>query len=84
MQQTIHLNDDSELEVAWCGAAEGVLWVDGLNLTMMEALTIFSDKTKTSIVTTNPQGAVHEGYTNLIHISNTYDGLTKVALRKEA
>jgi hypothetical protein len=77
----IQLNDGSELEVNWCGAAEGVLWIDGLNLTLLEALPIFSNPSKTASITA-PDEKVHTGYTQLIHISINYDGLVKVALRK--
>ena len=83
MSQTIQLNDEAVLNVSWCGASEGILWVDGLSMTLLEALTIFSDSSKTSIITVQPEAKIHEGYTTLIHLSVTYGGLTKVALRKE-
>lgn len=77
----IKLSDETELDVNWCGAAEGVLWVDGLHLTLLEAMATFSDPLKTTSITA-PDEKVHDGYTNLIHISINYDGLVKVALRK--
>lgn len=83
MPQTITLYDGTILEVKWCGSAEGVLWADGLSMTFLEALTMFSDKTKTAKITVSPTEIVHEDYTNLIHMSTNYDGLIKVALRKE-
>lgn len=82
MPEKILLNDNTELEVAWCDAADGVLWANGLHLTFMEAVTIFSDLAKTSKIV-GSMDIVFEGYTNLIHIS-LYKGLVKVALRKEA
>ena len=77
----IKLSDETELDVNWCGAAEGVLWIDGLHLTLLEAMAIFSDPLKTTSITA-PDEKVHVGYTQLIHISINYDGLVKVALRK--
>lgn len=77
----ILLADNTELPVTWCGANQGVLWVDGLTTTLMEAITIFSDSTKTARIVA-PGGIIHENYTNLIHLSLT-EGLLKVALKKE-
>lgn len=77
----ILLNDGTELEMAWCGASDGILWVDGLHLTLMEAFVIFSDFTKTTKIIA-PIDIVHEGYITLIHVSLNFDGLVKVALRK--
>ena len=77
----IKLSDETELDVNWCGAAEGVLWVDGLSLTFVEALGIFSNASKTASIIA-PDEKVHVGYTQLIHVSINYDGLVKVALRK--
>ncbi len=83
MNQTITLNDDTTISVVWCGVSEGVLWADGLPMTLLEAMTIFSDNTKTSKITVALPETIHEGYTELIHVSTNYDGAIKVALRKE-
>ena len=77
----ILLADNTELDVSWCGANQGVLWIDGLTTTLMEAITIFSDPVKTAHIIA-PGNVSHDGYTNLIHLSLT-EGLVKVALRKE-
>ena len=77
----IKLSDETELDVNWCGASEGILWVDGLHSTLLEAMAIFSDPLKTTSITA-PDEKVHTGYTQLIHVSINYDGLVKVALRK--
>jgi hypothetical protein len=76
----ILLNDGSEYVVKWCGANSGVLWIDGLVMTILEAIPIFSDQTKTSHIIA-PGNVSHDGYINLIHISAA-DGLVKVALRQ--
>lgn len=81
MLMKILLNDATELRISWCGAADGILWVDGLSLTLAEALVIFSDPTKTAHIIA-PGERVHDGYTTLIYLS-LYDGLVKVALKKE-
>ena len=78
----ILLNDGTELEIDWCGASDGVLWADGLHLTLMEAIAIFSDITKTCKIVA-PIDIIHTGYTKLIHLNLSFEGLTKVALRKE-
>ena len=78
----ILLNDNTELEIERCGASEGVLWTVLPGLTMLEAMTIFSDTSKTSkIIAYND--FEYLGYTELIHISIDYDGAIKVALRQE-
>lgn len=77
----IRLNDNSELEVKWCGAAEGILWADGVQLDFIEAARIFSDIEKTAKIIA-PNGDMFEGYVALIHISES-EGAIKVALRKE-
>ena len=78
----VRLNDGTELEVNWCGAAEGVLWVDGLHIDMARAFSIFSDHTKTSTIIA-PYDEVHVGYTNLINVSESTVDTVRVALRKE-
>jgi len=81
-RKKIRLNDGDELDVSWCGASEGILWVDGLNLSLADAATLFSDPAKTSTIIA-PVNIIHTGYTNLMHISINYDGLIKVALKKQ-
>lgn len=76
------LNGGSELDIDWCGESEGVLWINGLQMTILEAVTIFSDTSKTSHIVA-PGDIAHDGYTQLIHLSLN-EGLVKVALRKEA
>ena len=75
------LNDGSEHRVTMCGAAEGVLWIYLVNSTMQEALPIFSDPEKTSVITAYGD-VVHENYITLIHLSVEQDGLVRIALRK--
>lgn len=82
MLQKILLNDGTELDVTWCGDADGILWIDGLHLTLMEAITIFSDVDRIYKIVA-PVDIVHNGYTKLIHLSFSRGGLTKVALRRE-
>lgn len=79
----ITLNNNQTFQVKWCGAADGVLWIDGLDMTFVEAVVLFTDITNTSHIVA--YGNVeHDGYTELIHLSLDYGGLVKVALRKEA
>jgi hypothetical protein len=78
----ISLNDDTPLSVSWCGAADNVLWISGIGLSLQLAMSIFSDPSKTSRITAYGT-TVHEGYTRLIHIVVDNDGTIKVALRKE-
>lgn len=77
----VKLNDETEFQVRWCGAADGFLWIDGLDISLSDAAIIFSDPTKTSHIVAYGTFE-HDGYTKLVHLS-IYDGLTKVALRKE-
>ena len=81
MQKTILLNDGTEFNVRWCGAAEGILWIDGLNLSFADAIAIFSNPEKTARITAFG-GIEHDGYITVIHMS-LYEGLLKLALRKE-
>ena len=79
----IRLNDGTELEVNWCGASEGILWIDGIKMELVDAVFLFSDPTKTSSITA-PDERLHEGYTKLIHISlSPIDGQIKLALQKQ-
>ena len=77
----IKLNDGSELEVKWCGAAEGVLWIDGIKMELVDAVTTFSNPEKTARIVA-PYEIVHDGYIKLINVG-VYDNEVKVALRKE-
>lgn len=77
----ILLNGGTELDVKWCGASDGVLWVNGLAMSIQEAAVIFSDTSKTSHIVA-PGDIAHDGYTQLIHLSLN-EGLIKIALRKE-
>lgn len=79
----ITLNNTITYQIGWCGAADGVLWIDGLDMTLSEAVTLFSDTVNTSHIVAY-ESTEHDGYTELIHLSLNYDGLVKVALRKEA
>ena len=77
----VTLNNNDTFQVKWCGAADGILWIDGLDMTLSEAVTLFSDTDNTfRIVAYN--SIEHDGYTQLIHLSLN-EGLVKVALRKE-
>ena len=76
----IKLNDGTEIEVSWCGASEGVLWIDGMKMDIMSAVSCFSDPEKTARITA-PYDIIHDGYTNLINIS-LYNNEVKVALRR--
>ena len=79
----VRLSDGTELEVNWCGASEGILWIDGIKMELMDAVVLFSDPTKTSSITA-PYEILHEGYTKLINISlSTIDGQIKLALQKQ-
>jgi gentisate 1,2-dioxygenase len=78
----ITLNNNQTFHVRWCGAADGVLWIDGLDMTLAEAVALFSDTAKTSHIVAY-DSVEHDGYTQLIHLSLS-EGLVKVALRKEA
>ena len=79
----IRLNDNSELEVNWCGASEGFLWIDGIKMELVDAVVLFSDPTKTSRITA-PDEILHEGYTKLINVSlSPIDGQIKLALQKQ-
>lgn len=78
----IRLNDGSELEVKWCGAAEGILWIDGIKMELVDAVTLFSDPTKTAVIVA-PYEIIHEGYTRLINISlSPIENDIKLALQK--
>jgi len=48
---------------------------------MQEALPIFSNPEKTSVITVYGD-VVHENYINLIHLSVEQDGQVRIALRK--
>ena len=79
----VRLSDNSELEVNWCGASEGILWIDGIKMELVDAVILFSDPTKTSSITA-PYEIRHEGYTKLINISlSPIDGQIKLALQKQ-
>ena len=77
----IKLADDTELNIGYCGVSEGIMWIALPELAMMDAFQIFSDKTRTQTIVAYGD-VVHEGYTDLIHLSIEYDGGVKVALRK--
>ena len=64
----VRLSDGTELEVNWCGASDGILWIDGIKMELMDAVVLFSDPTK-SLSITAPYEILHEGYTKLINIS---------------
>lgn len=76
----ITLNNNQTFQVRWCGAADGVLWIDGLDMSFADAVFIFSDISKTSKIIAY-RSVEHNGYTELIHISIS-QGLIKIALRK--
>ena len=79
----VRLSDGTELEVNWCGASEGILWIDGIKMELVDAVVLFSDPNKTSRITA-PYEILHEGYTKLIHISlSPIDGQIKLALQKQ-
>jgi len=76
----IVLNDGVTFQVQWCGASDGVLWIKGLDISLLEASAVFSDVNKTSRIIA--YGNIeHEGYIKLIHLS-LQEGLVKVALHK--
>lgn len=76
------LADETELQVKYCGEDSNILWMEVYGLTIPEAVSIFTDKTKTSKIIAY-ENVVHEGYTNLIHVS-VREGTIAVALKKEA
>lgn len=76
------LSDNTELDISAAGAAEGILWIWLPEMSILEAALIFSDHNKTRTITAYGD-VVHEGYTELIHLSTEYEGGIKVALRKE-
>ena len=79
----VRLSDGTELEVNWCGASEGILWIDGIKMGLMDAVVLFSDPTKTSSITA-PYEILHEGYTKLINISlSPTVGDIKLALQNQ-
>jgi hypothetical protein len=79
----MQLNDGTPHAIKRCGASDGVLWIVLYDMTIMDAAVIFSDPAKTSHITAF-NDFIYDNYTELIHISLDYDGLVKVALRKEA
>ena len=82
MPGTVLLNDGSIYEIKRCGASDGILWTVLYNLSIIDAAVIFSDYLKTSHIVAFGD-FIYVGYTDLIYISLDYDGLVKVALRKE-
>lgn len=80
----LQLADNTIYQVTRCGeSSNNNLWIDGLDMTLVEAVAIFSDPTKSSHIVA--YGNVeHDGYTKLIHVSLSNEELIKVALKKEA
>ena len=81
------LADGQEFPVIWCGAAEGVLWINFTEGTgsFAELVQTFSDPEKTSRIvrTYDFEGMETEfdNYTELINIHKDYEGAYMLALR---
>ena len=78
----ITLNDGLELEVKWCGASEGVLWIDGIKMDLIDAVNTFSNPDKTARIVA-PYDITYDGYIKLINNNynlleyETLDNITK-------
>lgn len=78
----LKLNNGAEYMVNWAGAADGILWISGLDIPFIEAVNLFSFSGNTSTIVA-PGNIIHDGYTTLLHVSLESDGTIKIALRKE-
>ena len=82
----LRLNDGTKMKTDGAGAAEGYLWIYGLQLSIAEAAAVFDDPGKTAKMTVYYQQdlpeSVFEGYTALTVIQRDGDGI-KVCMKKE-
>ena len=84
---TFALNNGTEYECPFCGlAAVGILYVDILGVTLLDALTAFSATANTRHMENIAGGetAVYDGYTKIIGVEYAYNdsSAVRVALRR--
>lgn len=86
--RTITLSDGTTYTVSMCGASGGVLWItiDGYEGSMLDAVTTFSDATKTASIAHAAGENDHvtfAGYTTLTSLQFDNEGGLTIALKKE-
>lgn len=85
--RTITLADGTVYEVTRCGADGGYLWLNLKDdLSMVEAVQVFDDPTKTITITHDYDGNDHvifEGYTKLSRLSDL-GGIFEIVLQRTA
>ena len=75
------LNDGTILSVYYCGASDGVLWMDGIEMSIMDCASLFANTSVSSKIIA--YGDIeHLGYTKVVSLSLN-DGVVKVALRRD-
>lgn len=80
--EKVVLNNGMSLDVVWSGAAQNILWISGLSMTIKQAVDIFTSKEHLSKIEPSSESP-YIGYTELFFVSIEDDGLIKVGLRKE-
>lgn len=89
MANKIRLSDSTEYNVAWCGAADGVLNAELTDsVSIVAAATVFSDTAKTASIAYLINGtaaATFTGYTTLLDIHrDRWSGRLLIQLEKGA
>lgn len=91
MQPKIILSDGSEFDCNFCGVSStGVIYIDLLNVSMMNAVTSFGDKEKVGkiIYRTSQEDSIQETeYNNFsvligVQYVQNLDGITRVSMRR--
>ena len=87
----IILTDETEFDCNFCGVSStGVIYIDLLNTTMLEAITAFGDKEKVSKIIyrtfqgEEPHDMEYNNFSVLIGLQlvQNLDGITRVSMRR--
>lgn len=87
MQPKIILEDGTEFDCNFCGVSStGVIYIDLLNVTMLDAISEFSDKEKNGniIYRTSGGDAEYKNFNVLIGVQyvQNLSGITRVSMRR--
>ena len=78
----LRLNDDTILENASAGYADGALWITLTGMTLQEAASIFFDTGKTAVIVVEYTDTEdrYEGFTNCVNLWIDSDGIVRICM----